>query len=185
MFDLGCYKSMRKTREEKCKKYVFFPQNIRICILEANSVNVVFEQVRSGVRTTYLSCSCDISVGRTGLSSWFWKSDPSSLRWNSPGWGPRQQTRCPLLRERVLSAFLAFLGAMLRNRGRFYLWQGRGLDYRWQRGRGLFVNYPEPGCDWLSWWPIPGAEERPEGSAKEQDKIQKALIFRLCWYWRR
>lgn len=105
------------------------------------------------VRTTYLSCSCDISVGRTGLSSWYWKSDPSSLPWTQPltrdeGHGKKQGLR----EERVLSAFLAFLGLcwqMLR----FYLWKGLGLDYRWTGGRGFTVNYLLCACHWLSRWP--------------------------------
>lgn len=98
------------------------------------------------------------------------------------GWGPRQQTRCPLLSERVLSAFLAILGAMRRNRGRFYLWQDRGLDYRWTGGRGHAVNYPLGGGDWFArrpTWSCGGSRGEP---VEEQGLTAVILSCWVC-YW--
>ena len=68
-----------------------------------------------------------MSVGRTGLSCWYCKSDLSSLL----GKHTRDQGHVKVvsgLKERVLLAFLAFWD-ILRNYGRFYLCPAMGLDY--------------------------------------------------------
>lgn len=97
------------------------------------------------VRTTYLSCSCDISVGRTGLSSWYWKSDPSSLRWKH--WMRAAATNKVSLTERTgFVGFSRFLGNAEKLRPVLPVTRPRiGL----QVGRGA-----GPRCPWplLSLW---------------------------------
>lgn len=73
-------------------------------------------------KNTYLSWSCDISVGGTGLSSWYCKSDLSTFtRKTEARWGPRQ--RCLWT-----NGFCRLLECRVRICDRFYLWQGIGLD---------------------------------------------------------
>lgn len=57
--------------KNKVQKSSENPQKQLKSVLQAYSVNMLVVRANRGVRTTYLSCSCDISVGRTGLSSWY------------------------------------------------------------------------------------------------------------------
>lgn len=65
----GC---RRRLKPNICAKYVpkRAPQSEDVLYLHSGPWLVTVD--------TYLSCSCDILFGRTGLSSWFCKSDPSS-----------------------------------------------------------------------------------------------------------
>lgn len=106
-------------KKNKLQKESVNPQKQLKSVLQAYSVNMLVVRANRGVRTTYLSCSCDISVGRTGLSSWYWKSDPSSLPpWKTPlltldkGHGNKQGV--PSWENGFCRLFSLF-GAMLRN----------------------------------------------------------------------
>ena len=96
-------------------------------------------------------------------------------------WGPRQQTSCPLLRERVLSAFLAFLGLCWEIKAGFTCdrpadWITGGL-----RGRGRAVSDSVWGCDWLlTWrelWRDPGWGGQRRSSVYSCDFIMLGLLI--------
>lgn len=121
-------------------------------------VNVVAPQAAGGES---LTCHAPVTspVGRTGLSSWYWKSDPSSSPRKTPplsldeGRGNKQGV--PDWENGFCRLFSLFGGNAEILRPVLPVTRPR-IGLQVDEGAGRDVNFAYSGCDWFVWEPIPG-----------------------------
>ena len=100
-----------------------------------------------GGESGQLTCHAPVTSRSVELDFLVGTENPIRLLYRGAGWGPRQQTTRSQTERTGFVGFSRFFGVMVRNWGRFYLWQDRGLDYRWTGGAGPRCQLPP-----LRWW---------------------------------
>lgn len=119
-----------------------------LLVLQASARHIV---QATGGESGQLTCHAPVTFRSVELDFLVGTENPIRLLYSAAPLTPdKTKQGVPDWENGFCRLFSLFWGQCCEIKGRFYLWQHRGLDYRWTGGRGRAVNCALRGRDWLA-----------------------------------
>lgn len=131
----------KHTRQQASAQYL-------LLVLQASARHIV---QATGGESGQLTCHAPVTFRSVELDFLVGTENPIRLLYSAAPLTPdKTKQGVPDWENGFCRLFSLFGGQCCEIKGRFYLWQQRGLDYRWTGGRGRAVNCAVRGRDWLA-----------------------------------